>query len=320
MHNSHQELFRSDEDVKLSKAMSKILRHTGDNVPMGVDGFVPISDLVKSLGRGWSQADVERCVSRGTRFEIRKGGGILLVRATAGHTLSFVRVGQSQKRKVRQSPSPEPPSERSRRQDRHPTGARPQELPPTLCASNGGWGRRVDEGITMPAQWCRDANTSALDFIRWYHHRYQVTFLDDSAKHQWALAALTFQRMATPGRELRIHAWAADRGRQCCQCIIYVNHGPHYLDMRGHGLDLHRVTGIDFCVQSVLTMHTATAAALKHAVEEIELGNHADVVFVCDGGTHRSLGCACLLAMLAYPGAQVLPGTSRTWHALQGCV
>ena len=68
MHNPHQELFRSDEDVKLSKAMSKILRHTGDNVPMGVDGFVPISDLVKRLGRGWSQADVERCVSRGTRF------------------------------------------------------------------------------------------------------------------------------------------------------------------------------------------------------------------------------------------------------------
>ena len=79
---------------------------------------------------------------------------------------------------------------------------------------------------------------------------------------------------------------------------------------------MHKVTGADPVVQARIATQRATAEALLQAVLTVELQDPAqyrNVAFVCDGGTHRSFACGCLLVSLAYPQAAIIPsGSART--------
>ena len=86
------------------------------------------------------------------------------------------------------------------------------------------------------------------------------------------------------------------------------------------GLNAHRpslyncgeVSGIYFEVQAVLLSQPACVYGLTAAVQQIEIGELAEVTFVCTWATHRSAGMACLLAILIYNNATIMFSTPRT--------
>ena len=86
------------------------------------------------------------------------------------------------------------------------------------------------------------------------------------------------------------------------------------------GLNAHRpslyncgeVSGIYFEVQAVLLSQIACVYGLTAAVQQIEIGELAEVTFVCHGATHRSAGMACLLAILIYNNATIMFSITRT--------
>ena len=65
-------------------------------------------------------------------------------------------------------------------------------------------------------------------------------------------------------------------------------------------------------VQSVLPSQLVGAYGLTAAVQHIEIGELAEVTFVCTHATHRSVGMACLLAILIYNNATIMFSTTRT--------
>ena len=75
------------------------------------------------------------------------------------------------------------------------------------------------------------------------------------------------------------------------------------------------VTGIDFDVQAVLVSQPKTAVALYDAVRFIEIQDLEVFAFVCSHATHRSCGCAILLASLVYKRARIVFTTDRTKKA-----
>ncbi|XP_063293786.1 tRNA 2'-phosphotransferase 1 [Pelobates fuscus] len=83
-----------DPNVHLSKLLSYALRHGADSLglPMGSDGFVPLSALlVLPQFRSYSQTDIERVVGSNNkqRFTLRHSehSGVIEIRANQGHTL-----------------------------------------------------------------------------------------------------------------------------------------------------------------------------------------------------------------------------------------
>ncbi|KAE8607451.1 hypothetical protein XENTR_v10011191 [Xenopus tropicalis] len=85
---------KQDPDVHLSKCLSYALRHGAVNLglPMGTDGFVPVSSLLLlPQFRTFSQVDIERVVSCNDkqRFTLRYSyaDGALEIRANQGHSL-----------------------------------------------------------------------------------------------------------------------------------------------------------------------------------------------------------------------------------------
>ncbi|MEE6516234.1 hypothetical protein FKM82_025522 [Ascaphus truei] len=83
-----------DPDVRLSKLLSYALRHGAVTLglPMGTDGFVPLSSLLPlPQFSSFSRDDVERvvCTNDKQRFSTRRSGpeGVLEIRANQGHSL-----------------------------------------------------------------------------------------------------------------------------------------------------------------------------------------------------------------------------------------
>lgn len=79
--------------------------------------------------------------------------------------------------------------------------------------------------------------------------------------------------------------------------------------------NLKDVTGIDFNVQAVLISQPLTAEVLIDACRFIELQELDTFAFKCKHATHRSCGCAVLLASLVYQRARIVFSTHRTKQA-----
>ena len=77
-------------------------------------------------------------------------------------------------------------------------------------------------------------------------------------------------------------------------------------------LKRNQKTGCDFVVMAELVRQPSVAVALRLASLQIHSMALCDLAFICKGGTHRSFGCACLLAALCYPDAHVIVHTQRT--------
>ena len=86
--------------------------------------------------------------------------------------------------------------------------------------------------------------------------------------------------------------------------------------MYGSGAgNLKHLTGCDFAVMARLAGQQSTAIALRLAMLQIELQELPEIAFTCLGGTHRSVGCACLLAIVFYPEAHLVFHTDKTRSA-----
>ena len=75
---------------------------------------------------------------------------------------------------------------------------------------------------------------------------------------------------------------------------------------------LDQITGLDVGVQETLIRQKTVAECILKAILAIEAHDCREFAFVCRGGTHRSVGCACLLLMLAYPAGRLVLTTPRT--------
>ena len=81
-----------DEDVKLSKKMSAVLRHgiekNGLSDVLRPDGYVPLSRLLRVLPRGVSVDQIRHIVDQNDkqRFTISEKDGELFIRANQGHS------------------------------------------------------------------------------------------------------------------------------------------------------------------------------------------------------------------------------------------
>lgn len=158
----------------------------------------------------------------------------------------------------------------------------------------------------LPTSWCCGAGDVGA----------YVTYLAATAGFEITVpvtaAWLQLQRLPSVRRprQLRIHAFTREVASQTHVASINVH---------VRGVDAHcslykpwLVTGVDSVVQAKLVTQAATAWALIDACRRIETEELSDFAFVCEHGTHRSVGCMLLLAMFVYNGAEVVFSTRRT--------
>ena len=188
-------------------------------------------------------------------------------------------------------------------------------------AGGGGCGRRARgpepevgrvrdcRGVVLPLAWC----------VQGFEYKDIVLHLVDrftDISLRWMETASVIEDKRTPRRRVRIHAWGRDFVPNDIASLD-VARGEFYTDARGP-YDLGVETGSSFVVQARMVLQVNVAKAVEHGVFSIETFNLEDFGFVCDGGTHRSVCCALLLAMLAYPKAEVCLHTRRTRLHLEG--
>jgi len=75
---------------------------------------------------------------------------------------------------------------------------------------------------------------------------------------------------------------------------------------------MKQVTGIDLKVQAVLATQKRAVDAIIMARDMIEQGDLRHFAFVCSHATHRSVGCAMILASFIYHNASIVFSTPRT--------
>ena len=118
-------------------------------------------------------------------------------------------------------------------------------------------------------------------------------------------------------RQLSIYALAEDSTSSLLgDSGAFINVHARGLDAYApHFYNMHEVTRVDFDVQAVLACQHLTADILYEACRNIEWHGLNSFAFVCSGATHRSCGCAILLAILVYYKARIVFSTYRTKRA-----
>ena len=176
-----------------------------------------------------------------------------------------------------------------------------------------------DLRFSLPAGWAR-GNDTVIEYLQWFTMRYQTEF-DSKTLAEWNQTEMIFNaihsRRDSVQREtgrgpLQIHAYPHDALPHRLQ-YIDVDTGIPCTAM-GAG-NLKYLTGCDFAVMARLTSQQSTAIALRLAMLQVELQGLFEIAFTCLGGTHGSVGCACLLAVVFYPEAHLVFHTDRTRSA-----
>ena len=173
-----------------------------------------------------------------------------------------------------------------------------------------------DVAFTIPDHWaCGD---SILQHLDWYHIHTRASgmAIPTETKEAWRLleSKLTFVNQARP---LIIHVLAEDSSSPLLSKVgACINVNTRGLNAHASSIyNMWEVTGIDFDVQAVLVSQPKTVEALYDAVRFIELQDLEAFAFVCSHATHRSCGCAILLATLVYKRAHIVFSTNRTRKA-----
>ena len=84
--------------VNISKLMSQVLRHGAEErgIQVRPDGYILLSDLLavkgmKNLGANINVVKHIVANNDKKRFELKEEGGVMLIRATQGHSMSTVK-------------------------------------------------------------------------------------------------------------------------------------------------------------------------------------------------------------------------------------
>ena len=135
--------------------------------------------------------------------------------------------------------------------------------------------------------------------------RYQTEF-DSKTLAEWNQTEMIFNAIHS-----RRDSVQTETGRGPLQIHAYQHaalpHRLQYIDVdtgiqctaMGAG-NLNYLTGCDFAVMARLMRQQSTAIALRLAMLRIELQGLPAIAFTCLGGTHRSVGCACLLPVFSF--------------------
>jgi len=137
-------------------------------------------------------------------------------------------------------------------------------------------------------------------------------------------------------RNLHQVANQTDRSRQLTIFVLakgstYLTPSSSFIDVHDLGVDatpprdptgrpiyeMKNVTGVDLKVQAVLATQTRTIDAIITARDMIEQGDLRHFAFVCSHATHRSVGCALMMASFVYHNASIVFSTSRTERAAE---
>ena len=148
--------------------------------------------------------------------------------------------------------------------------------------------------------------------IMWYVSRYSLR-MELEAREVWNTLAVE-SRQYRSDQPLRLYAVAGD---------FPIPQGMPSIDVHRRGItvlsslySINDVTGIDFEVQAVLVIKKKPRHWLCWTCAvEWEASDFRHFVFVCHGGTHRSVGCSILLATLVYQKAVTVVTTNRTRRA-----
>ena len=174
---------------------------------------------------------------------------------------------------------------------------------------------RDDAAFTIPQHWaCTKGNI--VEFVRWYMNRLGHGDMSAATKAAWAHLE-TKIAFVNKTRPLTIHVLAEDASSPL------LNNAAAVINVHSRGLNAHaralyntwEVTGVDFNVQAVLVSQSLTADVLYDACRAIELQELDTFTFVCSHATHRSCGCAVLLAILVYHHARIIFSTNKTRRA-----
>ena len=172
-------------------------------------------------------------------------------------------------------------------------------------------GHHSGVAFTIPGHWA--CTSTILQHLDWY-----ACIMSPETRAAWMRleTKLPFINQARP---LIIHVLAEDsRSPLLSKAGAFIN--VHTRGLNAHARSVYNmseVTGIDFDVQAVLVSQPITAKVVLDAVCSIELHELETFAFVCSHATHRSCGCAILLATLVYQRARIVFSTSRTRRAAQ---
>ena len=153
-----------------------------------------------------------------------------------------------------------------------------------------------------------------MEYLEWLAAQYNEV-LGREANAAWLKTQLVIQSMARKSDNLRVYILSRRSIPSQMEDICVDVTATYRACAKSDRYDINLATGANPSVQARIATQRATAEALLQAVLTVELQNAAQlrkVAFVCDGGTHRSLACGCLLLSLAYPRAAIIPGTPRT--------
>ena len=176
-----------------------------------------------------------------------------------------------------------------------------------------------DLRFSLPAGWAR-GNDTVMEYLQWFTVQYQTEF-DSKTLAEWNQTEMIFNAIRS-----RRDSVQTETGRGPLQIHAYrhaaLPHRLQYIDVdtgiqctaMGAG-NLNYLTGCDFAVMARLMSQQSTAIALRLAMLQIELQGLPEIAFTCLGGTHRSVGCACLLAVVFYPEAHLVFHTDRSRSA-----
>ena len=167
------------------------------------------------------------------------------------------------------------------------------------------------EAIYLPSTWRLGEDDDMLTHLEWYARRFGLD-MEAGAMEAWKMLEDQPRRQRKT-RPLRLYAFAQD---STPPGVAMINVHDRGLNARcNHLYRMQEVTGLDFRVQAVLITQQETACVLLDACRLIEVHGLNDFCFVCQGGTHRSVGCCVLLAALIYQNTEVILTTSRTRNA-----
>ena len=157
-----------------------------------------------------------------------------------------------------------------------------------------------------------------VEYIDWLTWNLLGNRLDVDTRNAWRKLD---DKMAfiERGRQLTIHVLAEHPASP----LLTNTDACAFIDVNEEGVHAHvpqpydqgQVTGIDCVVQAVLSSQRVTAEVLWDACKLIEMQELDTFAFRCAHATHRSCGCAVLLANLVYPSARIVFSTNRTIRA-----
>ena len=190
--------------------------------------------------------------------------------------------------------------------------------------------------FSIPCRWARASFLRHLEYadsgdilphLEWYAQRLQRVGYDGTippaTRTLWEENAHRFEH-CNHARPLTIHVLGgggsadSDSASPFPRSFAFINVHARGLDAKAPMLyRLCDVTGIDFDVQAVLVRQRIFLEVLLEAIQLIELQGLETFAFQCAHATHRSCGCAILLATLVYPRARIVFSTRRTMRVAQ---